>query len=429
MYASHILDWLGERGHSEDFEGVEAEKLAKLLHHFYGETRTAEGDTYNHNSLRAMRAAINRHIQQKPHSRTIDIIKDAAFIQANDVFDGYIKDNKRAGKDKTKNKDAFSDADWKKLHDSDELSTETPTTLQNKVILNILTHFGRRGREGLREMNTKTFSVNISDEGNKYVSHNYNELTKNHQDSGRQTEVNMDTRLMSEQPGDPHCPVHSFEKYIQHLDPTCEHLFPYPLDHVTFMRSGNKWQGRGVWYSTRPLGVNTIGDKVKVLSKKVGLSKVYTNHCVRATVVTRLSRQGVEARKIRKVTMHKNDKSLDHYCSKPTVTEQAEISSLLHNIEPVSNKRPASTISVAPTNAVPVSKKRAAATISVAPTDDNPPTLDQGAGPLISVPPPPSQSAMSSMAQANSNMMSSMFAGAHFHHATININMGHAPGQ
>lgn len=67
------------------------------------------------------------------------------------------------------------------------------------------------------------------------------------------------------------------------------------------------------WYDNAPIGKNTIGDKMKTLSKKSGLSKVYTNHCLRATCVTTLDSVGFEARHIMGVSGHKAETSIRNY--------------------------------------------------------------------------------------------------------------------
>ena len=46
------------------------------------------------------------------------------------------------------------------------------------------------------------------------------------------------------------------------------------------------------------------------ISKKAGLSKVYTCHCVRASTVTTLFHSGIDTRRICSITKHKNEASL-----------------------------------------------------------------------------------------------------------------------
>ena len=52
---------------------------------------------------------------------------------------------------------------------------------------------------------------------------------------------------------------------------------------------------------------------MKTLSKEIGLSKEYTNHCLRATCVTTLSNLGFNEREIMSITGHQSEYSLKHY--------------------------------------------------------------------------------------------------------------------
>lgn len=70
-----------------------------------------------------------------------------------------------------------------------------------------------------------------------------------------------------------------------------------------------------IWYEQSPIGKNTLGDRVKVLSSQVGLSKVYTNHLLKATRITVLDRSGFEARHIMVVSDHQSEISIRSYAS------------------------------------------------------------------------------------------------------------------
>ena len=76
--------------------------------------------------------------------------------------------------------------------------------------------------------------------------------------------------------------------YISKLNPKYEALFQQPW------RDWNESAiTHDIWYENRPLGVNTLGNMMKEISSKAKLSKVYTNHCVRATAVTLCSEVGL----------------------------------------------------------------------------------------------------------------------------------------
>ena len=58
---------------------------------------------------------MNRHLRDPPHKRTIDLMNDREFPQANRVFTGCLRDNKEKGLDKSKRRLAVDAQDMEKL--------------------------------------------------------------------------------------------------------------------------------------------------------------------------------------------------------------------------------------------------------------------------------------------------------------------------
>ena len=101
------------------------------------------------------------------------------------------------------------------------------------------------------------------------------------------------------------CPVWSFEKYMEKLDPEFDRLWCYPKD--SFHADDE------CWYTRKPVGVNTLQTFLAKLSKKCGLSQIYTNHSIRATSATVLHRAHHAPAEIQAVTGHKSLASLAIY--------------------------------------------------------------------------------------------------------------------
>ncbi|XP_031566888.1 uncharacterized protein LOC116301864 [Actinia tenebrosa] len=76
-----------------------------------------------------------------------------------------------------------------------------------------------------------------------------------------------------------------------------------------------------VWYENKPLGVNKLGDMMKSISIGAGLSKVYTNHSVRATAITMWSNAGIPTRHIMSISGHTNEQSILSYNRRPSVQQ------------------------------------------------------------------------------------------------------------
>ena len=69
----------------------------------------------------------------------------------------------------------------------------------------------------------------------------------------------------------------------------------------------------GNWFARAPLGHNSIANIVPKLSVRANLSMRYTNHCVRATVVTTLKDAGYNDHEVQAITGHKNPASIAAY--------------------------------------------------------------------------------------------------------------------
>ena len=92
---------------------------------------------------------------------------------------------------------------------------------------------------------------------------------------------------MYAQRGNVMCPVASFKKYLQKLHPRLDVLWQRPLDSYV--------ESNQVWYCRAALGKNTLGTMMTEISKIGSLKAVYTNHSVRAAVITALVDAGTEA--------------------------------------------------------------------------------------------------------------------------------------
>ena len=86
-----------------------------------------------------------------------------------------------------------------------------------------------------------------------------------------------------------------------------------------------------MWYCNVPLGKHTLDNLLGLMSKKAGLSTHFTSHCIRATSVTILKAAGLENSRVRSVTGHKSDASIESYHERPTIQQQVESSAIASN--------------------------------------------------------------------------------------------------
>ena len=68
-----------------------------------------------------------------------------------------------------------------------------------------------------------------------------------------------------------------------------------------------------IWYTTGHIGKNPLSTFMSDLSKKIGLSKIYTNHSIRVTGASPLTRCKFSLKEIMSITGHKSVQSLTIY--------------------------------------------------------------------------------------------------------------------
>ncbi|KAK3729205.1 hypothetical protein QZH41_002770 [Actinostola sp. cb2023] len=238
----------------------------------------------------SLRFGLNRHFKA---TQGTDIINDIVFCEANKVFLAKCVDLKRQGLAKVVHKPAILENDLRKLYECGVFSLVDPKTLQNKVFFEIMLFYCRRGRQNLRELKVTDFSFSCDDKGSRYVCKTGDELTKNR----REDDDGFEGGLMYEKPG-PNCPVASLELYIKHLNPRNQFLFQRP-------KKDAKIGIDEICYDNMVVGERMLGEKMKTISREAKLSKIYTNHSIRATSVTILDSSGFEARHIMACTSSK----------------------------------------------------------------------------------------------------------------------------
>ena len=95
------------------------------------------------------------------------------------------------------------------------------------------------------------------------------------------------------------CPVRLIEKYLNLLPKTGRKANFY-LQSLVKLRPN-------CWYSSTPVGVNTLRKCVGELLKNAGLDGYFTNHSLRRTCVTRLFQAGTDVKLVKEITGHISD--------------------------------------------------------------------------------------------------------------------------
>jgi len=245
-----------------------ASEVNKFLQRFYTDVRKRDGSPYTHSGLVSIRYGLQKHFRKMCR---YDVVNDRAFRSSGEAFSAVLDEMKRQGRE-VQHKSPVSSDDFRKLYGSGLLSTVDPVGLQNKVFVDLMVHLCKRGRDNLRAMKKSDFLVRTDTTG-RYVAMGDRLCRNNRRDAagkrGRE-------RRMYHQPGNPRCPVASFEKYTAKLNRAFDAFWQKPTTKLVDERDA-------CWYEYFPIGKNTLATKMKTLSVESGLSAVYTNHCLQST--------------------------------------------------------------------------------------------------------------------------------------------------
>ena len=231
------------------------------------------------------------------------------FVPSNEALDSHLKSLAKTGVlSSTKHKQALEREDVEQLFTAKQLGNGTPESLLQTAWFYLMLYFGKRGRENQRNMVKEDIVFGKTANGLEYIALR-ERATKNHPGGLRDNEDNSQA-VMCEWPDNPErCPVRCIKKYLEKRNPNCPALWQKPRNYST----GKFNESDGVWYCNVPLGKNTLENLLSRMSKKAGLSTHFTSHYIRATSVTILKAAGLDNSRVRSVTGHKSDASIESY--------------------------------------------------------------------------------------------------------------------
>lgn len=323
LHCTHLLlcltEWCCQRGIQTNVLQMSNEELDESLRRFYAEARTQTGQEYSRSSLLGFRNSIERHFIAN-NGRSLKLTGNPVFAQSNKMLESKLKALRREGKENVQHKAVIESKDLIKLNNSPFMSPNTPAGLLRKVWFFCTLYWCRRGSEGQRLLRRDSFHLEKDADGIDYVTMSHEELSKNHQGGfADKSSEERQTRLYSTgQDGDA---FSCFRKYLDKLNPRQQAFFQKP--RAKFEQSNQ------VWFENKPFGVNQLSMMMKQISIGAGLSKKYTNHCVRATAITLWSDSCVPARHIMSISGHANEQSLASYNRRPSTSQLKNCSDIL----------------------------------------------------------------------------------------------------
>lgn len=166
----------------------------------------------------------------------------------------------------------------------------TPKRLQHEVFFLILYHFGFRGREWIRNLTKETVKICTGPDGKKYATLIKEEQEKNVKANDYR---NLRQEAIYETEDKSKCPLAAIEEYMSRLPSENLALFP---------KVKAKWDQNNYYCQKEVVGKNMLHELMKTISKEAGLSKLYTNHCPRVSLVTWLKEKEFSNDEIKAVT-------------------------------------------------------------------------------------------------------------------------------
>ncbi|XP_064189873.1 uncharacterized protein kctd1 isoform X2 [Anguilla rostrata] len=276
-------EYLNEKSKSPDFETMDKETLCEVLGSFYAEARSKSGQLYSKSSLIGIRSALNRHLNEPPYCRNLDLSKDPELRSANLTLAAVIRKLEEQGACPVVQKQAITRADLKKLYTSSAFNTNTPFGLLNKVWFETCMYFCTRGRENQRELEESSFGLGIDEDGRKFIylkALGLYHKSRSASLSKKRTDTDDNLPRMYETSTE-FCPYASFVKYISKRNPHCKAFFQRQRDYCS--------ESDMTWYENKAIGKNLLGTRMEMLSIAAKLSKTYTNHCIGAVSVATLN--------------------------------------------------------------------------------------------------------------------------------------------
>lgn len=303
---------------------MEPAELSAMLKHFYVEAKNVEGKPYSRNTMKAIRSGLDRFLSGSPQRKPFSIIRDREFKPANEALDASLKDLARQGLiSSTKHKRPISKEDLEAFYSANQLGLDTLESLVNTAWFYTVLYFGKRGRENQRAMKPGDLQLKTTTSGHKYFILN-ERATKNHPGGTNDNEDETQSVMMA-WPGNPRCPVTCLEKYLAKREPQCDALWQKPKNHNASSFSS----ADDIWFCNIPMGKHKLENLLTDMCKKAGLAQVYTPHCIRATSVTVLKAAGLENCRVKSVTGHASDKSIESYSTRPTIEQQFQSSAIV----------------------------------------------------------------------------------------------------
>jgi len=286
-----------------DLMHMDNEALSYWLSKFIVETRKRNGERYPQNSLVSLIAGIQGYL--KFNGKNVNIFKDNEFESVRRSLDTSMKLSTSEGLGlKRRQSEQITFEEEEKLWDT-VLGDENPGQLLDSLFYLNGIHFALRSGKEHRDLSIEQIHVDYSGSDPCIV---YSEIiSKTYQGGLKQRRIDpkvvrhVDTNFDN-------CPSRShvrlFEKYLK-VRPEGTTVF--------YLKAKKNYEHSSVWYTSVPLGHNTLRGSMSRICQKANINGRKTNHSCRTTCVTRLLESKTDDHAIMGRTGHRSLDGLRAY--------------------------------------------------------------------------------------------------------------------
>ena len=323
--------WRTSRNSHSDLDSVPSDLynnenpaiLCKYLSMFVVEARKKNGDNYPPSTLHQILCGILRHMRQLNATCPNFLDKgDKRFKVLHSTLDADFHSLHADGIGiMVKHAEVITPDEEMKLWSSGVMGLHTPASLQNAVFYTVGKMFCLRGGQEHRSLRISQF-IRLQ-EPDRYVYHE--NTSKNRNGSFKQLHIKPKiVPLYTVPDAGERCPVNIIDKYIDKLpkDAFKKDLFYVrPLTAIPI-------NDTEPWYSSVPVGKNTLNNKIRMMCDKAKIQGNKTNHSLRATGATALFDSGIPEKVIQERTGHRSVEALRTY-EHTTENQHRQVSSIL----------------------------------------------------------------------------------------------------
>ena len=279
-----------------------------------------KGEEYSRSALLGFRNSIERYLNN--NGCIVKISRNQVFQKSKKILDAKLWINRRAGKENIQHKPVIVPSDLAKIRASPFLSVTNPGRLLRRMWLYVSLYWCRRGREGQRDLRRDSSKFTKDANGREYAVMTHEEATLKPSWWWNQQALSWTSNKALQHWSRRWCICQSQIVRVQ-----VESLLPSILSKTKSQIHHRRH--RVVWKQL--LGVNKLGDMMKIISKGANLSQVYTNHSVRSSAITVLSDANVPDRHIMFVSGHSGEQSILHYIARPSAPQLESVSDTVSN--------------------------------------------------------------------------------------------------